>query len=57
MLDLVRRVVEMRRHADARARAVIDDDLAPNQLVRDRLAIGDVDDDGAAALVDLRPAC
>jgi len=50
MLDLVKGVVEVRRHPDAGAGTMIDDDAAPDQLGGDGLAIGHVDDDGAAAL-------
>src|SRR5690242_12857662 len=42
--------VEMRRQADTRPRPVIDQDLATDQLAGHGLALGDVQDQHAAAL-------
>jgi len=40
VLELVIRGVEVRRHADAGTGAVVDDDLAPQKLCGDALALG-----------------
>src|SRR6185503_15059532 len=50
VIDLLLGVVEVRRHADAGAGTMIDDDAALDQLVGDGGAVGDVDDHRAAAL-------
>ena len=51
VIDLRLGVVEVRRHADAGAGPVVDDDPAADQLVGDRHAVRHVDDDRPAALV------
>ena len=56
-VDIFFGVVEVRRDADARVRAVVDDDLAADQLVRDGRAVRNVDDHGAAALGVVDRAC
>ena len=50
VVDLLLRVVEVRRHADAGAGTVVDDHPAADQFVGDRAAVRDVDDDRPAAL-------
>src|ERR1700761_603550 len=49
VLELVIRGVEVRRHADAGTGAVVDDDLAPQKLCGDALALGYIEDDDTAA--------
>src|SRR5436189_113397 len=43
--------VEVRRHADARLRAVVHEDVARDELLADGLAVSDIDRDRAAALL------